>query len=59
MAVHNVKIILNDEEEKFIKYLAKHDQFTANEELKCLLELQVREEMELYSQQLEEAPWNS
>ena len=57
MAAHNIRIVLSDEEEKFIKYLAKHDNFTVNQELLCLLELQVREELELYSQGEAEKEW--
>lgn len=56
MAKHRIEIVLNDDEEKFLKWLAKYDtsnrdhKVTVNEELRWMLELELRETMELYSQ---------
>lgn len=51
MANHIVKITLNDEEETFIKWLAKYDGITVKEELKQLLNLQIWEEMQVHEKE--------
>lgn len=47
----HIHIVLTEEENGFIKWLAKRDKVTAGEELKMLFNLQLREEMELYNEE--------
>ena len=48
MARHIVDIVLDDDEEKLIKWLAKQDKTTVKQELRQLLALQIWEEQQLY-----------
>ena len=43
-----IDVKLTEEEHNFLKWLAKRDGVTVNEELKALFYLQLREEMDLY-----------
>ena len=47
----NIKVTLHDEEYDFLKWLAKRDNITVAEEMKCLFNLQLSEEMELYNEE--------
>lgn len=47
----NIDVILTDEEMDFIKWLAKRDGLTVKNEMRCLFNLQLREEMELYNEE--------
>ena len=49
-----IDVRLTEEEIHFLKWLAKRDDQTLSEELKTLFYLQLREEMDLY---LEEMKW--
>lgn len=51
MVKRNVDVILTDEEFEFIKWLAKRDKLTIKNEMRCLFNLQLREEMELYNEE--------
>ena len=51
MREYNLNIILSDEEEKAVKRLAKTDGVKFEEELRILLHLQIREEIELQEMQ--------
>lgn len=42
-----IRLILNDEEYKFLKALAKKDEVTTHKEMELLSMLQLREEMDL------------
>lgn len=61
MIRRNIDVILTDEEMDFIKWLAKRDDLTVKNEIRCLFNLQLREEMELYNEErlLEERGCNS
>lgn len=50
MAKHRIEIVLDDEEEKFIKWLAKYDNVTVSQELSMLAYTEIRETKELYQQ---------
>jgi hypothetical protein len=43
-----IDVRLTEEEHNFLKWLAKRDNVSLNEELKALFNLQLREEMDLY-----------
>ena len=47
----HIHVFLNEEENDFIKWLAKRDNVTVGEELRMLFYLQLREEMELYNEE--------
>lgn len=47
----HIHVVLNEEENDFIKWLAKRDNVTVGEELRMLFYLQLREEMELYNEE--------
>lgn len=49
-----IDVAFTEEEYKFIKWLADRDEITVQEELKQLFYLQLREERDLY---LEEMEW--
>lgn len=51
MQRRNIDVILTDEEMDFIKWLAKRDNMTVKNEMRCLFNLQLREEMELYNEE--------
>lgn len=51
MREYNFNIILSDEEIKAVKKLAKADGLKMEEELRVLLRLQIREEIELQEAQ--------
>ena len=51
MESKRINVILTDEEVDFIKWLAKRDKVSAGEEMRCLFNLQLREEMELYNEE--------
>lgn len=51
MQRRNIDVILTDEEMDFIKWLAKRDGLTIKNEMRCLFNLQLREEMELYNEE--------
>lgn len=51
MARRNVDVILTDEEFEFLKWLAKRDNLTIKNEMRCLFNLQLREEMDLYNEE--------
>lgn len=51
MQRRNIDVILTDEEMDFIKWLAKRDGLTVKNEMRCLFNLQLREEMELYNEE--------
>lgn len=53
MSKHIVDIVLNEEEEKLIKWLAKQDNITVKQELRQLLALQIWEESEIYKDDIE------
>lgn len=61
MQRRNIDVILTDEEIDFLKWLAKRDNLTVKNEMRCLFNLQLREEMELYNEErlLEERGCNS
>ena len=42
---------LTDEEFEFLKWLAKRDNLTIKNEMRCLFNLQLREEMDLYNEE--------
>ena len=48
-----IDIRLTEREFKFINWLAKRDDQTLSEELKALFYLQLREEMDLYEEEME------
>lgn len=47
-----IDVRLTEEEHSFLQWLAKRDGITINEELKALFHLQLREEMELYQDEM-------
>lgn len=51
MQRRNIDVILTDEEIDFLKWLAKRDGVTVKNEMRCLFNLQLREEMELYNEE--------
>lgn len=51
MVHRNVDVRLTDEEFEFLKWLAKRDKLTIKNEMRCLFNLQLREEMELYNEE--------
>lgn len=52
MAINkNIKVGLHDEELDFLKWLAKRDNITVQEEMRSLFFLQLREEMDLYNEE--------
>lgn len=51
MQRRNIDVILTDEEMDFLKWLAKRDNITVKNEMRCLFNLQLREEMELYNEE--------
>ena len=48
-----IDIRLTERELKFLNWLAKRDDQTLSEELKALFYLQLREEMDLYEEEME------
>lgn len=58
MAKHRIEVILDDKEEKLIKYMMKNKIYgevsTANEVLKRIFYLQLREDMDLMEGEIEE-----
>ena len=48
-----IDVRLTEEEHKFLQWLAKRDDQTLSEELKTLFYLQLREEMDLYQEEME------
>lgn len=48
-----IDVRLTEEELHFLKWLAKRDDQTLSEELKALFYLQLREEMDLYEEEME------
>ena len=48
----NIKVVLNDDDEKFLKALAERDGIDLQREMRQLFYLQLREEMELYEEEL-------
>lgn len=51
MVNRNMDVRLTDEEFEFLKWLAKRDNVTIKNEMRCLFNLQLREEMELYNEE--------
>lgn len=51
MVNRSMDVILTDEEFAFLKWLAKRDKITVKNEMRCLFNLQLREEMELYNEE--------
>lgn len=51
MQRRNIDVILTDGEMEFLKWLAKRDNMTVKNEMRCLFNLQLREEMELYNEE--------
>ena len=51
MTTRNIKVVLNDRQYNFIKWLAKRDEITITEELETLFYLQLSEEMELHEEE--------
>lgn len=51
MQRRNIDVILTDGEMEFLKWLAKRDNMTVKNEMRCLFNLQLREEMELYDEE--------
>ena len=51
MEKRNIDVILTDEEMAFLKWLANRDGVTIKNEMRCLFNLQLREEMELYNEE--------
>lgn len=51
MVNRNMDVMLTDEEFEFLKWLAERDKVTVKQEMRCLFNLQLREEMELYNEE--------
>lgn len=51
MQRRNIDVILTDGEMEFLKWLAKRDNITVKNEMRCLFNLQLREEMDLYEEE--------
>lgn len=51
MVNRNVDVRLTDEEFEFLQWLAKRDNLTVKNEMRCLFNLQLREEMDLYKEE--------
>lgn len=53
MAGHNIHITLNDEEEKFLKFMAKRDRVSVKDELLMMIYTEFRACQDLYSEEME------
>ena len=52
MANHTVRVTLSDDEEKFIKWLAKRDKVTVQEEMQMCFYTDLRQLQDLYSEEM-------